>query len=184
MMSGMRNFIDMRKAGKRTSLKIVIFLFAIFAALLLNGCTNSPVAVAKFFLESQIKGNDQNAQSLVVSGQKEMYSGSSGGFGTILSEELGYDEPTPEAHAVARILAGSLVISLVEKSGEKAVVEYRFNVDKIRKEFEKKGYLSASLLDSGLRESALAELGKLKGTMVLVPENGEWKIDLIESSPA
>jgi hypothetical protein len=159
----------------RHILMIIILLPAIaFAA----GCAESPASVARYYISSVIKGNNENARMLVVADQQKDYAGTSGGAGEAIAKIIGLDKPNPRTDAIARVIAASIVIEEKERTEKKVIIKYTFDTDKIRKEFEKKDISSNTLVEAGIREDFINHLRDFSAILVLVPEDGKWRVDL------
>ena len=161
--------------------RLITVIIAFVALILLSGCDSNPAEAARFFIESELKGNDMNARSMLVSEQQDDYTGTEGGFGAKLAEMLGLEGPSPETDTVARILAGSLILKKVTGTKKRVVFEYSFDLDKVRNEFEERGIASTTLLDTAIREAFLGELETFTGTLTLVMGNGKWRVDLLDA---
>ena len=176
-MASPRRIIGVETARLLSGLKGIVAMLALIAACSLTGCTSPPPETAKFFIESELKGNDSNARNLVVSDQRGDYSNNNMVI-RALFPKMKEDEPRPpDVDTVARILAAALVLKEVEKSSDKIVYEYTFDIDLVRKGLQKKGIASQSLLDETIREANLTELKKFSHRLVLVKEDKLWKVD-------
>ena len=157
-------------------------ILALFIISQLMGCAAGPQEVAKFYIESQLKANDKNARTLVVSDQQEEYSNPQTVMKILFSKMNEGESRPPEVDAIARTIASSVVLKEIEKSSEKIVYEYSFDTGAIRKGLEKKGIGEHSLLNTTIREAFLSDLEKFNHRLVLVKEKNKWKVDYTASN--
>ena len=164
-------------AGESGSRLPLWVLTLCICSVLTSGCGKNSTTVARFFIESLLKGHEENARSCIVEGKAMEFDLDSVLALPGIPGVSAQDESSQIYFDIRRKLAEHLVFTVVMKSKTKTRLKCSYDYETLRKTFTNEGIGTKSFLQLASLEKFLKELKESEIELNLVIESGEWKVD-------